>query len=170
MTAENDTEPLICPFNDESTDYLQDGYVCVYRVRITEVFAGNFSVRRQASLVHSNSHAIHAEQSGCKTIIVNTVLPQVGDVITSSGPDTGTSCSPELGRILQLRTEYLAGVGGPCTPLINWDLLSSYSENDLETLRDLAETRDPEKCGSPPLPGVAAVVVFLTAGLILFMI
>ncbi|CAI8034056.1 Cation channel sperm-associated protein subunit epsilon [Geodia barretti] len=125
MTAENDTEPLICPFNDESTDYLQYGYVCVYRVRITEVFAGNFSV---------------------------------GDVITSSGPDTGTSCSPELGRILQLRTEYLAGVGGPCTPLINWDLLSSYSENDLETLRDLAETRDPEKCGSPPLPGVAAVV------------
>jgi hypothetical protein len=127
------TVPLICPLNDENTDYLQDGFVCVYRVRVTEVFAGNFSV---------------------------------GDVITSAGPDTSTSCSLEEGRILQLRAEYLVGVGGPCTPLNDWSLLSSYSDNDLETLRDLAETRDPEKCGSPPLSGLAAVVVFLTAGLI----
>jgi hypothetical protein len=133
VMTENDTVPLICPFNDENTDCLQDGFVCVYRVRVTEVFAGNFSV---------------------------------GDVITSAGPDTGTSCSPEVGRILQLRAEYLVGVGGPCTPLNDWSLLSSYSDNDLETLRDLAETRDPEKCGSPPLSGLAAVVVFLTAGLI----
>jgi hypothetical protein len=136
------TVPLICPLNDENTDYLQDGFVCVYRVRVTEVFAGNFSS------------------------VQKLVIPQVGDVITSAGPDTGTSCSPEVGRILQLRAEYLVGVGGPCTPLNDWSLLSSYSDNDLETLRDLAETRDPEKCGSPPLSGLAAVVVFLTAGLI----
>jgi hypothetical protein len=136
------TVPLICPLNDENTDYLQDGFVCVYRVRVTEVFAGNFSS------------------------VQKLVIPQVGDVITSAGPDTSTSCSLEEGRILQLRAEYLVGVGGPCTPLNDWSLLSSYSDNDLETLRDLAETRDPEKCGSPPLSGLAAVVVFLTAGLI----
>lgn len=89
----------------------------------------------------------------------------MGDVITSAGPDAGTSCSPEEGRILQLRTEYLAGVGGPCTPLIDWDLLSKYSEKDQETLRELAKTRDPETCSSYSLRAVA-VAVLLTAGLL----
>ena len=91
---------------------------------------------------------------------------QVGDVITSAGPDTGTSCSKEAGRILTLRAEYLAGVGGACTTLIDWDLLSAYSDKDLEKLREFAENRDPEKCSSPRLPPMAAVVVFLIAGLI----
>ena len=87
-------------------------------------------------------------------------------MITRAGPDTGTSCSPELGRILQLRTEYLAGVGGPCSSAFNdWTLLSRYSDKDLATLRELAETRDPETCGGSAL-GAAAAVVLLTAGLI----
>ena len=38
---------MVCPFNDNGTDYLVDGFVCVYRIRVTEVFVGNFSVRQQ---------------------------------------------------------------------------------------------------------------------------
>ena len=87
---------------------------------------------------------------------------QVGDVITTNGPDAGTSCSPEIGRILQLRSEYLAGVGGPCSDFNDWGLLSTYTDDDLDTLRELAEDEDMEKkcSGSALYP---AAVLILTA-------
>ena len=52
---DEDTDPLICPFNDEdSPDYVMYSYVCTYQVRVTEVFVGNFSVSQQhPQLVHS---------------------------------------------------------------------------------------------------------------------
>ena len=68
---------------------------------------------------------------------------QVGDVITSVGPDAVTSCAAVEGRILQLRSEYLAGVGDPCSIAFDdWEPLSYYTENDLETLREF----DLEEC------------------------
>ena len=58
----------------------------------------------------------------------------------SAGPDTLTTCAAEDGRILQLNTEYLAGVGGPCSSYYNeWEPLSVYKEGDLEDLREIAE-------------------------------
>ena len=64
---------------------------------------------------------------------------QAGDVIISAGPDIWTTCAAKIGRILQLNTEYLAGVGGPCSYYNEWEPLSAYSEWDLEYLRAVAE-------------------------------
>ena len=49
VTTENNTGfPLICPFNDGDDNNYPGGFVCVYRVRVTEVFVGNFSVRMKS--------------------------------------------------------------------------------------------------------------------------
>ena len=65
---------------------------------------------------------------------------QVGDIITTPGPDALSSCASPYGRVLQLNTEYLVGVGGPCGYFNEWSLLSSYEEEDLKTLRSLADS------------------------------
>ena len=62
-------------------------------------------------------------------------------MILSIGPDTWTSCAnSNHGAILQLNAEYLVGVGGPCSQVFDeWQLLSAYTDDDLEDLRELAE-------------------------------
>ena len=60
---------------------------------------------------------------------------QVGEVITSPGPDTTSTCASELGRILELNKEYMAGVGGPCSAFSEWEPLSKFTEEDLRYLR-----------------------------------
>lgn len=67
-------------------------------------------------------------------------------MITNAGPDTLTSCAGgNYGGILQLRAEYLVGVGGPCSHFNEWSRLSNYTEGDLNDLRSLADLK--LKCG-----------------------
>jgi hypothetical protein len=121
---------LHCPFND----ILSPAYVCVYQVKVTEVFNGSISV---------------------------------GEVVTSLGPDSGTSCSVEEGRILELGAKYLAGVGGPCSRAFHdWEPLSKFTEGDLEDLRSLRADEDLE-CGSATLRAVVMTVVTAAAFILL---
>ena len=60
---------------------------------------------------------------------------QVGEVVTSPGPDATSTCASELGRILELNKEYMAGVGGPCSAFSEWEPLSKFTEEDLKYLR-----------------------------------
>ena len=57
-------------------------------------------------------------------------------MIEVSGPDTLTSCG-EAGRVLQLGVEYVAGIGGRCSPIRSWAELSTYSANELEQLQEM---------------------------------
>lgn len=44
--------PVVCPSNNESSpDYFEYPHVCMYKVRITEVFKGKYSVSTQALLL-----------------------------------------------------------------------------------------------------------------------
>jgi hypothetical protein len=97
----NSTSLLACQFDNEF-----GGELCMYSIRVTEVFSGDFAE---------------------------------GDVISSSGPDSLTTCVTEYGRILQLDTDYLAGVGDPCSLAFNdWEPLSKFTREDLNYLRRLA--------------------------------
>ena len=95
-------------------------------------------------------------------------------VITSVGPDVLTSCAAEEGRILQLNTEYLVGVGDPCSSAFHdWEPLCAYSERDLDQLRQLAEEKpekykDTEECLNHALPSATTIttMVVMTAGFI----
>ena len=100
------------------------------------------------------------------------------DVISSAGPDILTSCATEFGRILQLNTEYLVGVGGFCSSAFrDWEPLSAYSERDLDQLRQLAEEKpekykDTEECLNRALPSATTIttMVVMTAGFIAWVI
>lgn len=54
------------------------------------------------------------------------------------GPDVTSSCGSS-GRVLQLGTTYVAGVGGPCSPIGEWTALSEYEEEEVELMRELVE-------------------------------
>lgn len=86
----------------------------------------------------------------------------MGDEVTSSGPDTLTSCSTDYGGILQLNAEYLVGVGSPCSSAFNpWELLSAYTERDLDYLRKLAHQQgdQTDKCSSKKTAGVTVSTI-----------
>jgi hypothetical protein len=57
-------------------------------------------------------------------------------MLTVSGPDVATTCG-QLGRRLVLNATYVVGIGGPCSPIGPWSLLSSYSSEELQLLRSL---------------------------------
>ena len=57
-------------------------------------------------------------------------------MVTVIGPDVSTSCG-DFGRRLVLGSSYVVGVGGPCSPIGEWSLLSTYSSGELESLRSL---------------------------------
>ena len=62
-------------------------------------------------------------------------------MILSYGPDTLTTCASNYGGILELNAEYLVGVGGPCSAFNEWQLLSTFTDEDLKNLRELAEKK-----------------------------
>ena len=97
-----------------------------------------------------------------------TIEQQVGDVISSGGPDVLTSCASIYGRLLQLNTEYLVGVGGPCSSAFyEWAELSVYTESDLQLLRKIREQVDYGliECGSLALHASMTLVVLTATGL-----
>ena len=127
VVVENGTErdALVCPFNEPGSLFYEIS-VCVYSVRVTEVFIGRYNV---------------CTITLCATMVKSPRI-QVGDLITSIGPDALSTCAIECGRILQLNTEYLVGVGGVCSRVLrDWEPLSAYSESDLNQLRQLAEDK-----------------------------
>ena len=52
-----------------------------------------------------------------------------------AGPDIQTSCGNERRR-LQVGTEYIAGIGGACSPIEEWSERSSYSSGEIQQLRN----------------------------------
>ena len=75
-----------------------------------------------------------------------------------------TSCSSGFHRVLKLNEEYLAGVGGPCSAFRDWEPLSEYRANELDTLRQLARIKDDFlKCGSTAERPVLLTVTILIA-------
>ena len=90
-------------------------------------------------------------------------------MILSIGPDTLSSCAnSNYGAILELNAEYLVGVGGPCQAFNDWQLLSAYTEDDLEDLRELAERAnggDGQTSSITVLTAVLVVMVGLLASL-----
>ena len=91
---------------------------------------------------------------------------QVGEVVTSPGPDVTTSCASEFGRILELNKEYMAGVGGICSSDFNeWEPLSKFTEEDLKYLRgdfDDDGGNINRANGNPSICSSAAVLISLT--------
>lgn len=66
---------------------------------------------------------------------------QRGDEVETKGPDVLTDCG-EQGRVLQISTSYVAGIGGPCSPLSEWSQSSVYSNDELNLLRNLSSYVD----------------------------
>ena len=56
-------------------------------------------------------------------------------MIEVAGPDTATTCGSPTRR-LQINGEYVVGIGGPCSPFRSWTELSSFSAQEIESLRD----------------------------------
>ena len=88
-------------------------------------------------------------------------------MVTSAGPDVLTSCASIYGRLLQLNTEYLVGVGGACSAFYEWAELSVYTESDLQLLRKVQEQVDYGliECGSLALHASVTLVVLTATGL-----
>ena len=65
---------------------------------------------------------------------------------SSPDPDASSTCAAEMGRILQLNQEYLAGVGHICSiDFREWEPLSAFTAEDLDCLRTFAANPDKPK-------------------------
>ncbi len=62
---------------------------------------------------------------------------QVGENITSTGPDVLTSCG-WYGSALVLGAQYLQGVGQVCSPIAEWGIPSYYTQADWDYLTELS--------------------------------
>ena len=69
-----------------------------------------------------------ASTSMCAYLLIFPTPSQVGDEIEVFGPDVVTSCG-QLGRVLEVVTVYVAGIGGPCNPISEW---TEYCPQDVE--------------------------------------
>ncbi len=69
----------------------------------------------------------------------------MGENLTVPGPDVLTSCG-YYGRVLELGKQYVVGIGGPCSPVSEWDELGEFTQKEVQYLSDLAEayTAQPE--------------------------
>ena len=95
-------------------------------------------------------------------MLTNCLPTQVADVVEVTGPDVLTSCG-QYGRVLQLNTAYVAGIGQACSPISQWGELSDYSEGEMELLRRLREGE--EECGATATATVASVAMVMTFAL-----
>ena len=60
---------------------------------------------------------------------------QVGQMITTYGPDLLSSCgNPQ--NILSVSTTYVVGIGGPCSAHSEWTPYSQYSTEERRALSD----------------------------------
>ena len=65
------------------------------------------------------------------------------------GPDVLTSCGNDR-VLLRFNQQYVAGVGGGCQEIDDWSTLDSYSDGELQQLRDFARIfeRGNLRCGA----------------------
>ena len=99
-----------------------------------------------------------------RRMLTNGLPTQVDDVIEVTGPDVLTLCG-QYGRVLQLNTAYVAGIGQACSPISQWGELGDYSEGEIELLRRLREGE--EECGATATATatVASVAMVMTFAL-----
>ena len=76
-----------------------------------------------------------------------------------------TTCG-YFGRVLTVGSQYLVGIGGPCSHFYSWSEISRYTESDLAYLQTL---RDPVMCSSitissAPSASVSSAPVSSTPG------
>ena len=78
----------------------------------------------------------------------------MGEEIEVNGPEPYFEA---VTNTLQLNTDYIAGIGGICSPINGWSQLSTYSPEELDKLRELDEYLD---CGGfPLLPSISAIIL-----------
>ena len=78
-------------------------------------------------------------------------------MIESYGPDVSTSCGV-FGRLLQLGNTYVAGVGGPCSPIGEWTALSEYSQEEVELMRELSTETTTTTSNATPISSDATPI------------
>ena len=83
-----------------------------------------------------------------------------------NGPDVLTTCG-NSNRRLTIGETYLVGVGGACDPISAWSTLDSYSESELEILRDLSA--DMLVCAGA-LGTVPSIVTLVLSLLLIFIV
>ena len=81
-------------------------------------------------------------------------------MIVAYGPDVSTSCG-NSGRVLQLGTTYVAGVGGACSPINEWTPLSEYSQEEVELMRELED----ECSGNTVVASIALIIMLAVSAL-----
>lgn len=59
------------------------------------------------------------------------LTPQTDEEIEVTGPDV---ILLDRTRILQVHTDYIAGIGGACNPIEDWSQPSSFSPEELEQI------------------------------------
>lgn len=99
-------------------------------------------------------------------------LSQVGDIITSPGPDVLTSCG-QYGRVLQGGTVYIVGIGGACDSISEWSTQVQFGERNLAYLRTVAEEyhKDPPTtCAAPKLLSLSSFLAALVPLMVLALV
>ena len=59
-------------------------------------------------------------------------------MVEVTGPDVQTSCGA-YGRVLQIGTVYVVGIGSVCGPISDWMMLSQYTPANIQLLRRLRD-------------------------------
>ena len=87
---------------------------------------------------------------------------QRGERLVVLGPDVLTTCGNQ-GRVLQLREEYVAGIGGGCNPINAWSAVGNYSSGEFNLLSELSL-----RCGALAFfPSVTILLALVIVGTLL---
>ncbi|XP_064401754.1 uncharacterized protein LOC135347645 [Halichondria panicea] len=84
-----------------------------------------------------------------------------------NGPDVLTTCG-NSNRRLTIGETYLVGVGGACNPISAWSTLDTYSESELDLLRDLSADMGLVCAGA--LGTVPSIVTLVLSLLLIFIV
>lgn len=109
----------------------------------------------------SNDENYYSRQPCLYTIRVSETFKgnySAGDVIEVSGPDVLTSCGA-YGRVLEIGTVYVVGIGQICSPLPTWGALDEYSADNIAQLRQLQ--RGEVECGAVIIRASSLLLLFL---------
>ena len=90
-------------------------------------------------------------------------LSQVGEEVIVFGPDVLSTCG-QPGRVLEMGTVYLVGIGHRCSPITQWTPLSDYSSENLDLLRRLRV-----ECGAVLIQASMATTLILLIPVMLFL-
>ena len=67
-----------------------------------------------------------------------------------------TSCG-NYGRVLSLGVDYIAGIGGGCHSVSQWENITQYSASELQLIRDM------QNCSMNPMSSVCSGTSLVTA-------